>query len=308
MAEPPPSDDRTALLAFCAAQRELTSLDDATAVPRKQHARAAATYRDLLRDQMADAKVACVPVVVNGKQKYVIAKPGNGGGGAPLTVEAVARALREATYDVRTADATASIEEWVERTLRDALSPPPEATGAAAVPMRVAVVVKPPPEATTTVAAHPAMASRIQETVTTLAATQAAARELREHGGERRKQLKALCKKTEGTVAEHLRAHDPEHGTRRVRLVQNDVETACYLRRKCTTRARKPTLQTALPAVRKAVRALREEAGMGGQPSYDGFRWLTSAATLERLARHLKESFAALEGERTKTRVVFTAA
>ena len=340
-------DDHTALLKFCAAQRELTRLDDATAIERRQHGRSAATFRDLLREQMVSAHATCVPVMLGGQQRYAVLKPVLGGGNVSVTCEAVMRILRELRYDGRagsgggssnsgTTAPPATLEEWAEAALRTVLTTPPSppggmagatggvagamggaaATGGAAAAAAAAAAADERPKGRLSVVAkrpdgahapmHPGSASRIQETALSLHTATEASKALRKQNDVRRKQLRTACKETEESVAQHLQQHDPEYGTRRVKLVQGGAEATCYLRRKQSQRSSKPTVRTALPAIRQTIRMLREEANVDPSPTWDSFRWLTSPATLSRLERHVAQCLAQLHASKKKTRVVLT--
>ena len=307
-------DDHAALLKFCAAQRELTTLDDATALERRRHSRSAATFRELLREQMASAHATCVPVMLGGQQRYAVLKPAQGGASTAVTCDAIMRILRELRYEGRSdrgAVPPSTLEEWAEAALRTALTTPPERPNGPAreaadarPKARLSIVTKRPVDARADV--HPESASRIQETAQSLHATTEASKALRKQNDVRRKQLRATCKETEENVARHLQRHDPEYGTRRVKLVQGGAEATCYLRRKQSQRTSRPTVRTALPAVRHVIRLLREEANIDPSPTWDSFRWLTSPATLSKLERHVAESLEKLHSSTKKTRVVLT--
>lgn len=289
--------DQEALLKFCAAQRDLTRLDDATSAQRRQHARSASTFRDLLKEQMVSANASCVPVMCGGKQKYAILR--RSATGSAVSCETIMKTLRELRYDAQHASVPPTIEEWVERALRLAMT-----NGTEQRPPTLAIVAKRPEVEPKTV--HPASMSRIQETMDSLHTASEASKTLRKRDDVRRRELRAVCKEVEESVANHLTKHDPEHGTRRVRLVHGSSEATYYLRRKSTARSSRPTVRTALPAVRQTIRRLREEAGVDAHPSWDSFRWLTSPATLLKLERHVGECLRRMHTEKTTSRVVLT--
>lgn len=298
-------DEQQALLRFCAAQRELTHIDDATSVERRQHGRSATAFREMLKEQMVGARADCVPVMVGGQQKYVVLKP-TLAGGATVTCDAVMRILRGMRYDGGNSGSS-TIEEWVEAALKTALTSDSSKRDATEHGThRLSIVVKKPDQAKEVRQVHPMAASRIQETVHSLHNATEAVKALRKRDDTRRKELKAVCKETEESVANHLHRHDPEHGTRRVKLVHGAAEATCYLRRKQSNRTVRPTVRTALPAIRQTIQTLREEANMDAAPTWDSFRWLTSPPTLAKIERHVAQCLQRLHNETTKTRVVLT--
>lgn len=287
-----------ALVQFCTAQCELAKIDDATSIARRHHTRSASTFRDLLKEQMVAANASCVPVMCGGKQKYATLRRGRAN--VTVTSEAVMAALRDAAYEMSRTPST-TVEEWVEQHLRTALTK--EAPAASARPS-LSIVAKRPEGPMPPV--HPSSASKIQETVESLHATTETVRTLRRESEGRRKELRAISKEAEESVATHLAAHDPEHGTRRLRLVHEGKESTYYLRRKQATRTSKPTMRTALPAVRQVIRTLREEAGVDAPLTWETYRWLTSPATLAKVERHVAQCLDTLNVQKTSARVVLT--
>lgn len=299
-------DNGEALLKFCAAQRELTQIDDATSLQRRQHTRGATAFRDLIKDQLASANATCVPVMCGGKQKYAVLRQAVAT--TSVTKEAVMQALRSMRYEMHQASTQHSktLEEWVEGMLRTALTPPTDAAQPSRRrPPTLSLVVK-KPDAAEPSHVHPATMSKIQETVDSLHASCEASKALRKKDEVRRKELRKACKEAEESVAKHLEAHDPEYGTRRVRLVQGKNEATCYLRRKSVNRTSRPTMRTALPAIRQIIRTLREEAGVEAPPTFNTYRWLVSPPTLAALERHIGDCLERLHTEKTSTRVVLT--
>ena len=303
--------EQDALLRFCTAQRELTRLDDATSVQRRTHSRSVATSRELLREQMTRANATCVPVMCGGKQKYAVLRTPTTTGA--VTCDAVIHMLTNLRYDdVQHANRASregkvTLEDCVDAALRSSFAEPP--ADAPRKHARLAIVTKcPEPEHRPV---HPACMSRIQETADSIHAASEAAKALRSQNDTRRKELRAICRDTEERVANHLARHDPEHGTRRVRLVdgssRGNHESTFYLRRKNVVRSSRPTVRTALPAIRQTIRKLREDAGVHEDPSWDAFRWLTSPGTLATLRRHVSECLERLSTQKTSTRVVLTA-
>ena len=295
-----------ALIRFCTAKNELTQLDDSISVQRRQNARAAGMYRDLLRDQMVNANVACVPVMCDGKQKYVLLR--KSAKIESITKDAVMQVLRNLTYDtyrasqMSTNDNSLTLEDWVVSCLRETMTKSDDCDR----PHSVSVVAKRPDDVEIK-AVHPSVVSRIQEVATSMHALSESSKQLRKRDEIKRKELQAESKETEEVVAEHLVRHDPENGTQRVRLIHNgNKESTYYLKRKSATRTSRPTMRTALPAIAKLLRAIREESGIDASPSWDGCRWLTSSMTLSRVERRLDECLKSLHAEKTSTRIVLT--
>lgn len=310
------TDEHEALIKFCSAQRNLTQLDDATYAQRRQHLRRVSTFRDMLREQMISANAACVPIMCGGKQKYAVLRQATTC--SAVTCEAVMRFLRDLQYDATQTNAC-TIEDWVAHRLQKALTntgattntstaTANDTTRRADAPSKrptLSIVTKRPDVPVKQV--HPVSMSRIQETVESLHSASEASKSLRKKDDERRKKLKAVTKEVESTVADHLLSHDPEHGMRRVRLVhENNQEATYHLRRKSTVRKSRPTVRTALPAIRHLLRTLREEAGIDAKPTWESYRWLTSTLTLSKVERLVDECLQRLNSEKTSTRVHLT--
>lgn len=323
-------DDERALLQFCAADASLRALDEAVAPERRQLSRSAAGLREVLRAQLEQASgggvaaAPCVPVEVGGRTFYAELRERRRGGGSHVTTEAVMAVLRALRYDAASV-AGKTLEEWIEGAVAEALSggapasaaaassaptSSPATPSASASPSTSSSPSAPPPQKYVRLSAkppagfdaasapqpHPEVAARLRETVASMRQTTDAAAALRKRDDARRKALKAERATHEETVAAHLAQHDPTHGLRRVQLVQGDGRAqTVYLRRKVAPpRAARPTLRSALPAIRRAVRAAREASGVGAVPTWDAVRWLTSEATLARLEAAIAEGLGAL--------------
>ena len=354
------SDDAHALLQFCAAKRELSAMDDSTSVERKKHARAASTFRGLLKDQLSSARAECVPIQYGDETRYAVLRPR--ARTTAVSCEAVLRAVRALRYDASSHASGATLEEWLDAAIRRALqgeanaphssssssgAPPPslplppfstplsdlppsshpsshapsgaqggacEAEEGGGRQMTLSILRKLPDGAPPPRPPHPSTASRIQETVNAMREASEAGAALRKRDEARRKELTLAAKQCEERVAAHLSSHDPDHGSRRVKLVPpgggggkgREAEASYHLRRTTSTRTTRPTVRTALPLVRQVVRALREESGVAEHASWEAYRWLTSPSTLAKLERQLSDGFASLSAKKTKARVVMT--
>lgn len=292
--------DEEALLQFCTAQRELVALDDATVLRRRQLTRSTTVLREALREQMVSANATCVPLQFGEKQRYAILyqpKPN-----VVVTCEHVMAALRSMTYDAVHAykgTLEAAIEGAIEQTLLKA--DPTSNAGK----LRLKILDKQPSDAPLK-PVHPASLSRIQEAADCLHGSSEASKALRKKHEARRKELQSTTKAVEENVAKHLVQHDPEHATRRVRLVHNNSEATFYLRRKEATRTTKPTLRTALPAIRRVVGSLRTREGIEEGPTWNSFRWLTNPLTLAKVEKAVEECLKAMHATKKNSRVVMT--
>lgn len=293
------SEAQEALLKFCAAHHELSRIEDSTAVERRRVSRNAASLREMLREQMVAANVSCVPVTVGSKQMYARMRP-PAARTAAITPEAVMKVLKEMTFEL-SQQMPQSVEECVERALMQALTRSDEAPRSRVG--TVSIAAKPLEQVDRP---HPQLLSRIQETATSLGAVQATGREIRKRDEARRKELRTAQVGAEERVAADLVRHDPEHATRRVRVVAGDEEQTFILRRKTTVRHKRPTLRTALPAIRKLVRNAREASGVDATPTWQSFRWLTSPETLRKIEQQIKICLDQMNGEETKARVVLS--
>ena len=317
--------DQAALVKFCTARNALTALDEATAVERRRHTQRVGVYRDLLREQMVAANTTCLPVMSDGKEKYAVLRPSVPRSQQPITVESVMRHLRGLTYEMLPAGSK-TLEEGIEAALRLAMAGNGTADGGVAAPSggaaapsggapsvdppqrppKLSIVTKRPEDAKPV---HPASLASMRETVEGLVAATEAAKTLRSRDEPRRRELRAAAKETEEAVAIHLASHDPEHGTRRVRLVQpgsKAPEATYYLRRRSAVRTTRPTLRTALPAIRQTIRSLREEAGVDATSSWATLRWLQAPATLAKVERLVTDSLARLHEQKQGVKVVLT--
>ena len=295
--------DEEAIVRFCAAERELAKIDEGVVVDRRRLVKNATAHREMLRDQVLATGADCVPVVCRGKQMYAhVRRRQAGGAAATVTTDRVMDVLTNGMrYEVGAA-LPATVEEWVEARLTEALAPP----AAEAAAPRILLNTRPPTAPTAPV--HPEAMARIQEAADALGATTERSRALVAQHGDRRKQLRAAAREAEQRVAEHLATHDPRHATRRVRLVPpgGGEEVTCYLRRKESVRRARPTLRTALPAVRAVVARVREASGVDATPSWETHRWLTAPHTLRALRRELDECLARLHTEKRTTRVLLS--
>ena len=355
------SDDAHALLQFCAAKRELSAMDDSTSVERKKHARAASTFRGLLKDQLSSARAECVPIQYGDETRYAVLRPR--ARTTAVSCEAVLRAVRALRYDASSHASGATLEEWLDAAIRRALqgegnAPHSSSSSSGAHPpslplppfstplsdrtpphpssshapsgaaqggacgaeeggkMTLSILRKLPDGAPPPRPPHPSTASRIQETVNAMREASEAGAALRKRGEARRKELTLAAKQCEERVAAHLSSPDPDHGSRRVKLVPpgggggggkgREAEASYHLRRTTSTRTTRPTVRTALPLVRQVVRALREESGVAEHASWEAYRWLTSPSTLAKLERQLADGFASLSAKKRKARVVMT--
>ena len=298
-------ETQSALLEFCAASQELSQIDETTCVARRAYSRTTSTLRELLREQMIASGVNCVPVssgnASDGKPLYAVLQ--TTARSAPISAPLIMRTLRELAYDPQQ-QMPPTLEEWIVQVIQRALqAAAPEGPPRAPV---VALSKKPLDAAVAKTRIEPADQARVQETVEALHNASRGAKELRARNSARLKALRATTKTHEARVAEHLLQHDPTHATRRVRLVQGDVEASYCLRRKKSVRESRPTARTVLPALRNMVRTMREGADVDASPTWAGYRWLTSHDTLARLEPHIVECIERIQSKKESSRVVLT--
>ena len=292
-------DDGT-LLKFCAARREITNIDESSAVERKRLSRSVSTCKDVLKEQLLGANAKVVPIICNGKQLYAHLRPKTSH--PALTVEAVLDVVKTMTYtNTSSTNTPSTLEDWVEACIRARIERPPQVESLDH-PTRLSITTK-KPVGEECVQVHPALQSRIQETANLWYDANDAAKTLRAKHSERKKVLNEQSKAIEQSVAEHLVQHDPATGSRKIRLVTANEESTFYLRRKQTTRSTRPTARTAVPAIKKVIKTLSEQAGRVGPPGWDALRWLQSAHTLKLFEAEMRREFEKLTTSRGVTKV-----
>ena len=264
---------------------------------RRRIASGAAACRDVIKRRMVNDGLEAVSVTCGDQKMYAHLK--RRAPAAPaVTADLVMRAIDNMNITTVTSSDRASLEELVEecvlQQLRPPAAPPPADRSADLAARTLVISTKPPPDVEVAAHVHPLTRSHIQETAAVYATNRAAAQQAKRVQDAELRQWKAKAKQTEASVAQHLSQYDPASAARRVCVVSAGTEATVYLRRRTTTRTRKPTARTALPALRQIVRAMSISAGFAGRPTQEAYRWLTHPRTCAQLRAQVEQAFAQL--------------
>lgn len=302
--------DDAALRTFCAAHCEIQRVEERGQPERRRIAKGAAVCRDVIKRRMVADGVEVVPVMCGEKQMYAHLRAARAKGAAPaITADLVMDAVREMDFSV-SAQGRATLADWVEACVVAKMRGKGDAEGdaegcGADLEARTLVIsAKPPADVDLAAHVHPLTRTHVQETATVWAANRDAARKEKRARDAALRELRGTIKQTEAAVAEHLLQHDPAAATRRVRVVSGDEEATLYLRRRATTRRKRPTERTALPALKRVVRTMCARAGHEGPPTWEAYRWLMQERTRETLRAQVAEALAELSASSERVGVV----